>query len=125
MEQTLFNLEQVNLIKSSLVAKAETIAVAESVTAGLLQFAFSAAENAKDYFQGGITTYNLGQKSRQLHVEPIHAESCDCVSEKVSEQMALHVAARFQSHWGVAITGYASPVPESGGELFAHFSISR
>jgi nicotinamide-nucleotide amidase len=125
MEQSLFNIDKVNQIKSILAERSETLAVAESVTAGLLQFAFSSADSARDYFQGGITAYNLGQKSRHLHIEPIHAESCNCVSEKVAQQMALHVTALFQSNWGVAITGYASPAPESGGEVFAYFCITK
>jgi nicotinamide-nucleotide amidase len=125
MEQSIFNLERVNRIKAILAQRSETIAVAESVTGGLLQFALSSADGAREYFQGGITAYNLGQKSRHLHIEPIHAESCDCVSEKVALQMALHVATLFQSDWGIAITGYASPAPESGGELFAYFCIVK
>ena len=125
MEYSFFNIDKVNQVKSKLAAMGETIAVAESVTSGLLQFALSSAEAARDYFQGGITTYNLGQKSRHLHIEPIHAESCNCVSEKIAQQMALHVTELFQSHWGVALTGYSSPAPESGGELFAYFCITK
>jgi PncC family amidohydrolase len=125
MEQSFFNLEQINGIKSKLAQRSETIAVAESVTGGLLQFALASADGAREYFQGGITAYNLGQKSRHLHIEPIHAELCDCVSEKVAQEMALHVTTLFQSDWGIAITGYASPAPESGGELFAYFCIVK
>ena len=123
--ESLFNVEQVNLIKSRLTGRSETIAIAESVTAGLLQFAISSADDARKFFQGGITTYNLGQKSRHLLVEPIHAEVCDCVSEKIAQQMALQVTELFQSHWGVGITGYASPAPESDGELFAIYCIAQ
>ena len=65
--------EVVNSIKDTLQTKCETIAVAESLTAGLLQFALAAAEGASGYFQGGITVYNLGQKSRHLHIDPIDA----------------------------------------------------
>jgi nicotinamide-nucleotide amidase len=122
MEHTLFNLEQINQIKSKLAERSETIAVAESVTAGLLQLALSSAEDARDYFQGGITVYNLGQKARHLLVEPIHAEASNCVSEKVARQMSMEVTRLFQSNWGVAITGYASPAPESGNRMFAYYS---
>ena len=125
MEHSLFNLDQINNIKSKLVTKSETVAVAESVTAGLLQSALSSADGALEYFQGGMTTYNLGQKARHLLVEPIHAESCNCVSEKVAQQMATHVTRVFQSDWGLAITGYASPSPESGNKLFAYFAIVK
>jgi nicotinamide-nucleotide amidase len=102
----------------------ETISVAESVTAGLIQAAIASAELASDFFQGGITTYNLGQKSRHLSIDPIQGERCNCVSEDTAVQMALNVAKMFSSDWGVAITGYAAPVPESKERLFAFYAIS-
>ena len=121
----LFDEKKLGKIHNVLVKKGETIAVAESVTTGLLQLALAQAEKANEFFQGGITTYNLGQKFRHLKVEPIHAEATNCVSEKVSEEMAIHVCDLFSSHWGIAVTGYATGVPESGNKIFAFFSISH
>ena len=111
-------------ISELLLQKGETVAVAESVTAGHLQVAFSLAKNAMDFFQGGLTVYNVGQKTRHLQVDPIHALSCNCVSEQVAAQMARHVTELFLSDWGIAITGYASPVPEKDVQrLFACYAI--
>lgn len=107
-----------------MMSNAETIAVAESVTAGLLQFALAQAKDASCFFQGGITAYNIGQKCMHLQVEPIHAQSCDCVSEKVCEQMAVSVAAHFTADWGIAITGYASST-EKVAQPFAHYHITQ
>lgn len=103
-----------------------TIAVAESVTSGLIQNALSQATDATKFFQGGITVYNLGQKSRHLNVEPIHAEDCNCVSELVSETMAQEVAQKFSANIGIGITVYAAPVEELGvKEVFAIISIFK
>jgi len=110
-------------IKEHLVANHETIAVAESVTAGQLQFQLSQAAGAEEFFQGGITTYNIGQKCMHLNVEPIHAKACNCVSERVATEMALNVCSLFRSDWGIGVTGYATPVPESGNKLFCYFAI--
>ena len=63
-------------------------------------------------------------KSKQLNVGPIHALQVNCVSEKVAIEMAIGVIHMFKSDWGIGITGYASPVPESGGALFAYFAIA-
>ena len=38
--------------------------------------------------------------------------------------MALEVSNLFNSNWGIGITGYASPTPDSGNKLFAYFSIA-
>jgi len=113
-----------NLIGKALIQKKETIAVAESVTTGLLQYALGTIENASLFYQGGITTYNLGQKSKHLNVEPIRAIEVNCVSDKIASQMALEVSHLFHSTWGIGITGYSSPVPEAGGKLFCHIAIA-
>jgi nicotinamide-nucleotide amidase len=77
------------------------------------------------FFQGGITVYNLGQKSRHLKVDPIAAESCNCVSQKITDAMALECINLFSSDWAIAITGYAAPIEELGiEELFAFISIA-
>ena len=120
----LFDLEKLDKIHDALVKKNETIAVAESVSAGLLQAAIAQAEFASEFYQGGITVYNLGQKSKHLKVEPIQAEKTNCVSEQVTSQMALEVCELFQSDWGIGITGYATPVPESKQKVFAYYAIA-
>ena len=120
------NLKLMDKAGGLLQKKKSTIAVAESVTSGNLQAAFSLAMNATTFFQGGITAYNIGQKSRHLLVEPIHALAVNCVSEKVSIQMAEEVCNLFKSDYGIGITGYASPVPEKNiKQLFAHVAIVK
>ena len=114
---------KIQKVRTYFLAKKETIAVAESVTSGLLQFFFSNIPDAAQFYQGGITTYNLGQKFKHLNVEPIHAQNHNSVFSLVAEQMAVHVCRVFNSSWGIGITGYATPVPESGNRLYAHFAI--
>lgn len=120
-----YNFAKIELIRETLIQNKKTLAVAESVTSGHLQVAFSQAKNASDFFQGGITVYNYGQKCRHLHIEPIHALQCNCVSQEVARQMTLGVVKMFSSDYGIAITGYASKVPEQGiTELYAFAAIS-
>lgn len=121
----LFDPAKLDKIRRSLMNKKQTIAVAESVTAGLLQASLAQAEFASTFFQGGITAYNLGQKYRHLKVEPIQAELENCVSPHVSSTMAVEVCEMFGSHWGIGVTGYATPVPESGNRIFAYYAICR
>lgn len=116
--------KEVLQIRQYFLNSQETIAVAESVTSGLMQFFFSTIPDAGKFYQGGITAYNLGQKYKHLNVEPIHAQDNNCVSSRVAEQMAIEVCHLFRSDWGIATTGYANPVPESDHKLFAHYAIS-
>ncbi|HEY0741230.1 MAG TPA: nicotinamide-nucleotide amidohydrolase family protein [Chryseosolibacter sp.] len=116
----------IDSIKDVLIAKRKTLAIAESVTAGHIQAAVSLATKATSFFQGGLTAYNLNEKTRLLHVDVVHAMSCNCVSEKVAGEMAVNVAKLFQSDWGISITGYATPVPDLGvNNLFAYWAASH
>lgn len=102
-----------------------SIGVAESVTAGYLQFLLSQMPNATQVFNGGITTYNIGQKVKHLGLDYTYGIKCNCVSQPTAEIMALHIGDLFNSKMGVAITGYASPVPEEGiNELHAYMAIA-
>jgi nicotinamide-nucleotide amidase len=120
----LFEKELTGSIGKKLIRKKQTIAVAESVTSGLLQFALSSVPDAATFYQGGMTAYNIGQKYKHLDVEPIHAESVNCVSPKVAAEMAIKICERYCSDWGIAITGYATPVPESGNKIFCFYAIA-
>lgn len=121
----IYNEDTINAIKDIIIGKEETIAVAESVTAGHLQAAFSGDIEASKYFQGGITAYNAGQKARHLRVDPILCDKINCVAQKIADTMAMEVSKMFLSDYGVGITGYASVVPECEKEgIFAFFSLS-
>lgn len=110
-------------IGNYLLEEEETISLAESVTSGFLQFSFSQMKDASQFFKGGITAYTLEQKVELLQVDEAEAASCDCVSPNIAETMALNVAKTFKTDWSIAVTGYATPVPESNQKLYAYFSI--
>jgi PncC family amidohydrolase len=121
----MYDLKAITGIKNYMMKHNQTLSVAESVTSGHLQAALSLADNASLFFQGGITVYNLGQKSRHLNINPIHAMSCNSVSATIAEEMAVNALSLFSSDWSLAITGYAAPVPELKIEnLFAFYAIA-
>ena len=121
----MFDKDLINDIKAELIENHQSIAAAESVTAGLIQAALASADDASLFFQGGITAYNVGQKCRHLLVEPLHALECDSVSERVAQDMSIHVGKLFTSDYGIGITGYAAKVPEKNiNELHAYYAIS-
>ncbi len=117
--------QTLNRIKKILIRQRETVSVAESVTAGIIQTALASAVDASKFFHGGITVYNLGQKARHLHINSIHAEDCNCVSTQVEQEMASNVCRLFASDWGIGVTGYATIDPDiKNKQPFAHFSIA-
>lgn len=105
-----------------LLARGASIAVAESLTAGLLQAEIASVSGASRYFAGGVTAYTLEQKVRILGVDREAAAAVNCVSEAVVRQMACGVAARFGVSVAAATTGYAEPWGDVT-EPFAHVAI--
>jgi nicotinamide-nucleotide amidase len=85
------------------------LAMAESMTCGLLQARVGAISGASAFFRGGITAYSLDQKVRHLGVDRSAAKACDCVSVDVAGQMARGACALFDADVAVATTGYAEP----------------
>ncbi len=85
-----------------------SLAMAESMTCGLLQDRVGAISGASAFFRGGITAYTIDQKVRHLGVDRA-AAACDCVSADVAGQMALGACTLFDSDVAVATTGYAEP----------------
>ncbi|AZA85521.1 nicotinamide-nucleotide amidohydrolase family protein [Chryseobacterium shandongense] len=121
-----FIMELQNLFKyigNYLLEIDETIAVAESVTSGFLQFSFSQMKDASKFYKGGITAYTPDEKVRLLQVDESEALACDCVSPNIAETMALNISKIFKTDWSIAVTGYATPVTESKNKLYAYFAI--
>lgn len=114
-----------DVISKTLLQMSESLAVAESVTAGLIQSRLALGKEAMRYFQGGITVYNLGQKAKHLDIDPIEAEQSNSVSISIAREMACNVTRLFNSSWGIGITGYAAPVPALKiRECFAYYSFA-
>ena len=125
LKEFMYTKNDIEPIRVALIKAKQTLAVAESVTSGHLQAAISLATDASQFFQGGITTYNLGQKSRHLFIDPVHADACNCVSSQIASSMSIQVSKMFSSNWGLAITGYAAPAPEfKVSKAFAYCAIS-
>ena len=116
--------ELLDLIGNYLKLSGETISTAESVTSGLLQFSLSQLKDASDFFKGGITTYTIDEKVKFLDINQQEGEEFNCVTQNISDTMALNVSKMFGTDWGIAVTGYATPVEESDFKLFAYFSFS-
>lgn len=118
--------DHLQAIKTFCIEHEESIAVAESVTAGALQFLLSTTVGATEFFQGGVTVYNSAQKAKHLGIQPIVAEKYNGVSEKITVELAKNVCRSFCCEIGVGITGYATPIPEQNiDKLFAHVVIVR
>ncbi|MFN5516495.1 MAG: competence/damage-inducible protein A [Cyanobacteriota bacterium] len=89
--------------------RGETVAVAESCTAGLLGGMLTAASGSSAYFLGGILAYENRLKSQLMGVDPQLIQAQGAVSAAVAEAMALGVREKVGADWGLSVTGIAGP----------------
>lgn len=103
-----------------LAARGETIAVAESSSAGLLSAALLARAGASAYYLGGAVLYT--RRSRRL-LTTLTSE--DTVGKRSSslpyaQLLARHQRTRFGATWGLAETGAAGPAGNTYGDPAGH-----
>jgi nicotinamide-nucleotide amidase len=99
---------------SELRSRGLTLAVAESLTGGMVGERITRAPGSSDYFRGGVVAYTNQSKEGMLGVEGELLLSKGAVSQEVAEAMARGVRERFCSSVGIALSGVAGP--QSGGE---------
>ena len=91
-----------------------TLAVAESLTGGMLAAAIVEVPGASSAFRGGIVAYATELKSALLEVDPALLAARGPVDPDVASQMAAGVRARMGADVGVSTTGVAGPDPQDG-----------
>jgi nicotinamide-nucleotide amidase len=91
-----------------------TIAVAESVTAGMVCSRITNVPGSSDYFRGGVVAYTVEAKQEILGV-PAELLKEGAVYTEVAEAMAISVRRMFSADLAVATSGVAGP--GSGGEM--------
>jgi nicotinamide-nucleotide amidase len=91
-----------------------TLAVAESLTAGLVAGTLASVSGASAVLRGGIVAYATDLKSSLLGVDELLLERGGAVQAEVALAMAEGVAGRLGAGYGVATTGVAGPDPQDG-----------
>jgi nicotinamide-nucleotide amidase len=94
--------------------RGQTLATAESLTAGLVAARLADVPGASDYYLGGVTTYASGAKTDLLAVPPVLLETVGPVSEPVAAAMAEGARDALGADVGLATTGVAGPDAHGG-----------
>jgi len=97
-----------------LVAGGGTLAVAESLTGGLLAAALTSVPGASAAFRGGVVAYATDLKAALLGVPSGLLERHGAVHPSVAEAMAEGARHRLGASAGAATTGVAGPDPSDG-----------
>ncbi len=109
-----------NRVAAKLMARGETIAIAESSSGGLISAALLAVPGASKYFLGGGVIYT--QKAREALLAITAAEMADmrASSEPYAHLLAGRVREKFSANWGLSETGAAGPTGNRYGDAAGH-----
>ncbi|MFE9256865.1 CinA family protein [Streptomyces sp. NPDC006879] len=101
-------------ILSVLAERDETLAVAESLTGGLVAAELTSVAGASRVFLGSVTAYATEVKRNLLRVNGELLTHHGAVNAEVAAEMAEGVRRLFGAHWALATTGVAGPEPQDG-----------
>jgi len=108
-------------VAARLIARKETIAVAESSTGGLIAAALLAVPGASAYFVGGAVVYTRQSRTALLGITDADmAGGLRASTEVFALMCAQRMRERHETTWGLSETGAAGPSGNRYGDAAGH-----
>jgi PncC family amidohydrolase len=122
--QTLLPLAET--IAARLIARKETIAIAESSTGGLISAALLTVPGASAYFLGGAVIYTAAARTALIGLTPdeMKALALRPSTEAYASLLAERIRERHAANWGLGETGAAGPTGNRYGDKAGHTCIA-
>jgi nicotinamide-nucleotide amidase len=99
---------------ADLTVRRQTVATAESLTAGLLAATLAGVPGASVVLRGGLVTYTEDTKIALAGVAPQLLDAVGPVAAPTARALAVGARQRCAATWGVGLTGVAGPEPHGG-----------
>jgi PncC family amidohydrolase len=110
-------------IARKLIARRETIAVAESSTGGLVSAALLAVPGASAYFLGGAVVYTKASRAALLGIGDAEMQGLRPATEAYARLLARRMRERHGAVWGLGETGATGPTGNRYGDPAGHTCI--
>lgn len=94
--------------------RGQSVATAESLTAGLISASLAEVPGASAVLRGGVVSYAAEVKEALLGVDPELIAARGTVDPDVARAMARGARRACAADWGVSATGAAGPEPHDG-----------
>ena len=107
-------------IAQRLIARRETIAIAESATGGLIAAALLSVPGASAYFLGGAVAYTAASRSALLGLQAPDMAGLRPSTEAYALLAARRVRTQLGATWGLGETGAAGPTGNRYGDPAGH-----
>jgi PncC family amidohydrolase len=117
-------LPQAERIAARLKARNETIAIAESSTAGMVSAALLAVPGASAYFLGGAVVYTRQSRAELLGVTEQELVGITPSTEPYALLFARKIKGKLATTWSVGETGTAGPTGSRYGHNAGHSCIA-
>ncbi|GAB5900442.1 MULTISPECIES: CinA family protein [Mycolicibacterium] len=99
---------------ADLTVHGQSVATAESLTAGLLAATLAGVPGASAVLHGGLITYTEDTKIWLAGVAPQVLDAVGPVAAPTARALAVGARQRCAATWGVSLTGVAGPEPHGG-----------
>ncbi|HEX7884050.1 MAG TPA: CinA family protein [Afipia sp.] len=107
-------------IAASLIARKETIAIAESSTGGLISAALLAVPGASAYYRGGGVIYTPRARAALVNITKEEIEGMRGASEPYATLLANRARELLNTTWGLSETGATGPSGNRYGDAAGH-----
>jgi len=113
-------LERAHKIAEQLIARGETIAVAESSSGGLISAALLAVPGASAYFRGGAVVYTAKARMALMDLPREAVAGMRSASPPYALLLARTARENLGTTWGLSETGAAGPSGNPYGDAAGH-----
>jgi nicotinamide-nucleotide amidase len=111
-------------IAEALIARKETIAVAESSAGGLISASLLAVPGASAYFLGGAVVYTRTARDALLGIPESALQGLRASTELYALLLARTARMRLNSSWAIAETGATGPTGNRYGDAAGHVCLA-
>ena len=101
-------------LATALIGREVTVAVAESLTGGLIAAELTSVPGASGFFLGSLVCYSTGSKETVAGVSAEVLQRAGAVSKEAAAAMAEGAARVFGANLGISATGVAGPDEQEG-----------
>ncbi|MGV0785387.1 CinA family protein [Mycolicibacterium sp. XJ2] len=106
--------DDARVLVADLTVRGQTVATAESLTAGLLAATLAGVPGASAVLRGGLVTYVEDTKISLAGVTRQMLDEVGPVAAPTARALAVGARMRCEATWGVGLTGVAGPEPHGG-----------
>ena len=112
--------EAAHAVAERLIARGETLAVAESSAGGLISAALLAVPGASKFYVGGAVVYTARARLTLMDIPQKAMDGLRSASEPYALMLARVARKNLKASWGLSETGAAGPDGNRYGDVAGH-----